>query len=366
MRAIPRLPRIPAERAAALPLTAIEAEVFRALQEDGRVAFTAVANDIGISEAQVRRTVKQLVAREVFTITAVADPRLMGLESMAWLALSVQLSQLERTAAALARMPEVDYVVITTGARHVMAEVACPGTDELLALLKRVRALPGVQRTETYPYFQLLRQQFRWTNGEDTPTVADETRGVRSAPAELDDLDRVLIGELQNDGRASFRDIGQRLGVSERAVSTRFARLADEDLVRVIAVGNPHVLGFHALAWVGVSLSEVADPDAVATAFGRIPQVSYLVSVSGRFDLMGELVCRDRDHLLATLNDRIGAIDGIETVEVFSYLRLLYRNAAGAWGAARSLAGAAEEPGRTGTRDARIAPSSQQFKRSGM
>ena len=353
MRAIPRLPRIPAERAAALPLTAIEAEVFRALQEDGRVAFTAVANDIGVSEAQVRRTVKQLVAREVFTITAVADPRLMGLESMAWLALSVQLSQLERTAAALAKMPEVDYVVITTGARHVMAEVACPGTDELLALLKRVRALPGVQRTETYPYFQVLRQQFRWTNEEEPPAVADETRGVRSAPAELDELDRVLIGELQDDGRASFRDIGQRLGVSERAVSTRFARLVDEDLVRVIAVGNPHVLGFHALAWVGVSLSEVADPDAVATAFGRIPQVSYLVSVSGRFDLMGELVCRDRDHLLATLNDRIGAIDGIETVEVFSYLRLLYRNAAGAWGAARSLAGAAEESGATGTRDAR-------------
>jgi hypothetical protein len=53
---------------------------------------------------------------------------------------------------------------------------------------------------------------------------------------------------------------------------------------------------------------------------------------------MGELVCRDRDHLLATLNDRIGAIEGVETVEVFFYLRLMYRNAAGAWGAARSRA----------------------------
>jgi Lrp/AsnC family transcriptional regulator for asnA, asnC and gidA len=326
--------------------------VFRELQEDGRVAFTTLAGQLGVSEAHVRRTVKQLIAKDVFTITAVADPRLMGLESMAWLALSVQLSELERTAAALAAMPEADYVVITTGAWHVMAEVACPGTDELLALLKRVRALPGVQRTETYPYFQLLRQQFRWTNGEEPPAVADERRGVRSAPGELDDLDRVLISALQTDGRASFRDIGQRIGISERAVSTRFTRLVDEDLVRVIAVGNPHVLGFHALAWVGMSLSEEADLDAVAKACGRIPQLSYLVSVSGRFDLMGELVCRDRDHLLATLNDGIGAIDGIESAEIFYYLRLLYRNAAGAWGAARSLAGASDDRGRTGTRDA--------------
>jgi Lrp/AsnC family transcriptional regulator for asnA, asnC and gidA len=328
----------------AVTLTPFEAAVFRALQEDGRVPFTTVAQRLDVSEANVRRAVKQLMAKDVFTITAVADPRLMGLESMAWLALSVQLSELERIAAALAAMPEIDYVVITTGAWHVMAELACPGTDELFALLKRIRSLPGVQRTETYPYFKLLRQQFRWTNGDDGPGSATdgEARGVRNAPAELDALDRVLINELQNDGRASFRDIGQRIGVSERVISTRFTRLVEEDLVRVIAVGNPHALNFQGLAWLGVTLSDIAEIDEVAAAFGQIPQLSYLVSVSGRFDLMGELVCRDRDHLLTTLNDRIGAVEGVETVEVFYYLRLLYRNTAGAWGAARSRARAVE------------------------
>ena len=132
MRAIPRFPRVPAEPPEPLPLTAFEAAVFRALQEDGRVPFTAVAQSLGVSEANVRRTVKHLIAKDVFTITAVADPRLMGLESMSWLALAVQLSELEHTATALAAMPEIDYVVITTGAWHVMAEVACRGTEELV------------------------------------------------------------------------------------------------------------------------------------------------------------------------------------------------------------------------------------------
>ena len=54
-----------------------------------------------------------------------------------------------------------------------MAEVACRGTEELFDLVKRVRALPGVQRTETYPYFKLLRQQFRWTNGGDAPVPSE-------------------------------------------------------------------------------------------------------------------------------------------------------------------------------------------------
>ena len=341
-----------------MPLTEFEAAVFRALQEDGRVAFTAVAQRLGVSEANVRRTVKQLIARDVFTITAVADPRLMGLESMAWLALAVQLSELEATAAALAEMPEIDYVVITTGAWHVMAEIACPGTDDLFALLQRVRSLPGVQRTETYPYFKLLRQQFRWTNGGDRPRSPEggEARGVRSAPAGLDALDRVLIERAAErrarvvprhraaDGRLRARDLDPLRAARRRGPGAR-------DRGRQSAcAGLPR-------ARVARRLAERRSPTSTRSpsAFGRIPQVSYLVSVSGRFDLMGELVCRDRDHLLATLNDRVGAIEGVETVEVFFYLRLLYRNAAGAWGAARSraVAGtdtAAEARGRASSR----------------
>jgi Lrp/AsnC family transcriptional regulator, regulator for asnA, asnC and gidA len=152
------------------------------------------------------------------------------------------------------------------------------------------------------------------------------------------------VAELEHDGRTSFREIGERLGVSERAVSARYARLVEQDAVRVIAVGNPHALGFRGLAWLGIRLEDGAELDDVAGRLARVPQLSYLVSVSGRFDLMGELVCRDRDHLIATLGDRIGRVEGIEAVEVFYYLRLLYRSACGAWGAARSRAFAPAGP----------------------
>ena len=323
-------------------LTGVEAAVFRALQEDGRVPFTTVAERLGVSEANVRRTVKQLAAKDVMTITAVADPRLLGLESMAWLALSVRLSQIDATAAALAALDEIDYVVITSGSSNVMAEAACPTTDDLFDLVRRVRAMPGVQGAESYPYFKLLRQQFRWIDGDEgsAPGPQAPARAVRAATGELDELDRELVFELQRDGRASFRDIGLRLGISERAVSARYARLAEQDLVRVIAVGNPQALGFDGLAFVGMTLADGADVEEVSAALGSIPQLSYLVCVSGRFDLMGELVCRDPDHLIQTLDRRLGAIDGIAGVDVFFYLRLLYRTTAGAWGAARSGTGA--------------------------
>jgi DNA-binding Lrp family transcriptional regulator len=341
-----------------VPLGGFEAAVFRALQEDGRAPYTAIAERLGVAEARVRRTVRQLMAKDIFTITAVADPRLLGLESMAWVALSVRLSQIEETAAALAELDEVGYVVITTGAWNVMAEVACPDTEACLALLKRVRRLPGVRRTETHPYFQLLHQQFRWAANDDDAlaTSAEAARGVRGASIALDPLDRALVRELEQDGRASFRDIGDRLGVSERMVSGRFTRLVAEDLVRVIAVGNPHALGLRGLAWLGITLDDAVDVDRVTAALRQIPQISYLVSASGRFDLMGELVCRDRDHLITTLGERVGGIAGIDTVEIFYYLRLLYRNPCGAWGAARARAVAPAGPVHRTDKDPHVRP----------
>lgn len=328
----------PAGRAGRSRLRPLEAAVFRALQDDGRAPFTAVAQRLGVTEASVRRTVRRLMAEDVFTITAVADPRLFGLESMAWLNLSVRPADIEATAAALAGFDEIDYVVVATGAANVMAEAACGDTHASQALVQRIRALPGVRRTETFPYFAVLHQQFQWTTGDEpgASRPARAARGVRRAPAGLEPLDRALIGELERNGRASFREIGERLGVSERAVSARFTELSERDALRVIAVGNPHALGFDGLAWLGITLEDDAHLDDVADAIAGVPQLSYLVSVSGRFDLMGELVCRDREHLLATLEEGVGRVVGIRSVETFYYLRLLYRTTCGAWGAARA------------------------------
>ena len=319
-------------------LTALDSALFAELQRDGRVPFTALAERLGVSEAHVRRRVRVLTRADVFSIAAVADPRVLGLQSMAWIALAVRHSRAVAVAETLVELPEVDYVVVTSGAANVMAEVACPSPADLYRLLLRLRAIPGVQRTETFVYLNLFRQQFQWTLFDaDRPTEPSPT-GVRGAGPELDAVDATIIRELQVDGRASFRDLAKRIGVSERVVSARFARLVEDDVLQVIAVGNPESLGFTAMAWLGITVTEGADYEETAAALGRVRGIDYVVVPSGRYDLMAELVARDRDELLGILEDEIGAIEGIRNVETFVYLRLLYRSTAGAWGAARSLA----------------------------
>jgi DNA-binding Lrp family transcriptional regulator len=319
------------------PLGELDAAIFAELQRDGRVAFTALAERLGVSEAYVRRRVKRLSEADVLSITAVADPALLGLEEMAWIGLVVAPARLRAVTRALVELPEVDYVVVCSGEFNVMAEVTCPSSRELYRLLLELRRIDGVRRTETFVYLDLVRQQFRWPVGEGDPRPERTDGSARTGrPEPLGALDVSIIRELERDGRASFRDIGQRLGVSERVVSRRFTDLTSRGVLQVIAVGNPVNLGFTEMAWLGITLAERAELEEVSVALTEIGAIDYVVVTAGRFDVMAEAVCRDRAELLRMLERDVGGIQGIANIEAFLYLELLYKSSAGAWGASRA------------------------------
>lgn len=312
--------------------------IFAELQRDGRLPFTALAERIGTSEANVRRRVRALTERDVFSVTAVADPRVLGLDHMAWVGLVVRPGEMASVAEALVEMTEVDYVVLSSGVFGVMAEVACASATSFYELVARIRRLPGVRRSETFPYLRLVHQRFQWTAPTD-PGV--RWTGVPGTPAGRDGLsetDVAIVRELEHDGRASFRDIASRIGESERLVSRRVTQMVEEGVVRVIAVGNPLTLGFSTMAWLGIVVDPHADAEAVLERLSAIRAIDYVVVVAGRFDVMAEIVCRSGDELVAALGEEIGAIDGIASVETSLYLRLLYTSTAGAWGVGRSMA----------------------------
>jgi Lrp/AsnC family transcriptional regulator for asnA, asnC and gidA len=319
-------------------LTALDLDIFRELQRDGRTPFVAIADRLGVSEAHVRRRTARLTHAQVFSITAVADPKVFGVDCMAWLGIRAHESHATPVAEALVAQPEIDYVVQTAGAYNVMAEAACRSSAELYQLLRRIRGMQGVQRTETFVYLNLLRQQFQWS-------LDGARRGVHaSGDFQLEPLDIELVSDLQRDGRASFRDIARRLHVSERTVSARVTRMMDANLLQIIAVGNPLTLGFSSMAWLGIRVAEGATLEDAATALADVPGIDYVVLPTGRYDLMAELVCADQTELLETLERGVGAIPGIAHVETFLYLRLLYASAVGAWGASRSLAIGRSDP----------------------
>jgi Lrp/AsnC family transcriptional regulator for asnA, asnC and gidA len=137
----------------------------------------------------------------------------------------------------------------------------------------------------------------------------------------LDDANRAIIEQLQNDGRRSYAAIATAVGLSEAAVRQRVQRLLDAGVMQIAAVTDPLQLGFARQAMIGVRAD--GDLGDVADKLAALPEIDYVVVTAGSFDLLVEAVCNDDDHLLALLNNSIRAVPGVRDSETFVYLKLV-------------------------------------------
>lgn len=133
----------------------------------------------------------------------------------------------------------------------------------------------------------------------------------------LDPIDRQLVEALQKDGRASYADLSELVGLSPAATRLRVQRLLDAGVVQVVGVTDPLALGYPVMAALGVGVERnVRD---VADRIAAIDGVIYVVFTSGSFDLLVEVVCEDSSRLLHVIHDEIRSIPDVRSVESFTY-----------------------------------------------
>ena len=117
------------------------------LRNDGRMPYRAIAEIVGLSEAAVRQRVNRLVNDKVCQITAVMDPKALGLNAVASVGMKVDGDFVE-VADKLALIKQVEYVILTAGLFDLMAELVCRDYDELLSVLRQIRNIPEIKSTE--------------------------------------------------------------------------------------------------------------------------------------------------------------------------------------------------------------------------
>ncbi len=144
----------------------------------------------------------------------------------------------------------------------------------------------------------------------------------------LDDANKVIVDQLQRDGRMSYAAIGKVVGLSEAAVRSRVQRLVDAGMIQIIAVTNPVEMGFARQAMIGIKVS--GPPEPVAEALEALDAVDYVVITAGSYDILAEIVCESDSHLRRLISQDIRTIPGVLTTETFMYLEL--RKQTYSWG----------------------------------
>jgi DNA-binding Lrp family transcriptional regulator len=306
-------------------LSSSDRALIRLLQEDGRRSFAQLAEDLGVAKKTVRRRLQELEMRGVVRITTIGDPYLMGYRVIAQVGVYVDSSRsVTAVAEQLAAGPRAFYVTVVTGRYNILVEVSCIDHADLLQTVERdIQSVHGVRAYEIHPYLRLYYQNpsFEASRGDKRDLTA-------AAPEHLDfdHVDREIISRLNQDGRMPYQTIARALGISDSQVRQRVRRMTSAGALRIMALTIPEGLGFNFVALIGVTTVPGANVQNVAARFAGLHAVIYVAITAGRYQLHVEVVCTDEGDFLRLLDSELRGLDGVASLEPWTYLRLYYRS----------------------------------------
>jgi Lrp/AsnC family transcriptional regulator for asnA, asnC and gidA len=144
------------------------------------------------------------------------------------------------------------------------------------------------------------------------------TRPPSEPPTGLDELDRRILLELQEDGRRSYRDIGARVGVSAGTARTRALQLMADGTIEIVAHPDPWKLGFEFFALVGIHLNDGdVDVEEVADLLVAREEITYVALATTGYDILVEIAMEDARAFGHYKNDVLTKLPGVGSVEAF-------------------------------------------------
>ena len=135
--------------------------------------------------------------------------------------------------------------------------------------------------------------------------------------AKVDDLDLRLLSELKNDGSISIPLLAKKLDINASVLYSRIKRLIKKNMIKKYTIDIDETqLGFGVKAYVGINRDPKFKTE-IHQYLLQIPEIDRIIEVTGRFDLLVDILSKDLDQLHSIVVDKIGKIDGIQNTETF-------------------------------------------------
>jgi DNA-binding Lrp family transcriptional regulator len=153
-------------------------------------------------------------------------------------------------------------------------------------------------------------------------------RGVAGPKAatrpRLDELDRRLLLELQDNARVSSAELARRFDLSGPGLQKRLRRLEQQGVIRRYAtLVSREAVGLDLLCFVHVMLAHHRPnslkqfPDRVR----RLPEVLECHYLTGEVDYLLKVVVANHDHLERFLFEKLMKVDGVDRIRTSIVLK---------------------------------------------
>ncbi|HSA93769.1 MAG TPA: Lrp/AsnC family transcriptional regulator [Terriglobales bacterium] len=139
-----------------------------------------------------------------------------------------------------------------------------------------------------------------------------------------DRLDRKAVRLLMRQGRASWAQVAEHLGLSAPAAAERVRRLEKQGVIRgYAALIRPESVGLLLNAFVMVTLERPQHRARFLRYIERLPEVSECHHIAGEDDYLLKVRCRNPAHLDEVINQKIKGVPGVTRTRTTIVLRTM-------------------------------------------
>jgi len=133
---------------------------------------------------------------------------------------------------------------------------------------------------------------------------------------ELDNLDREILSQLQQNSRKPFQEIARELNVSGGTVHVRVNKLKDIGVItgsKIIV--DPLKLGYDVTAYIGINLHNAGDYKIVINTLKQLPEVVESHYTTGSYSLFIKVLAKSTHGLHDFLIEKLQKITEIQSTE---------------------------------------------------
>ncbi len=142
----------------------------------------------------------------------------------------------------------------------------------------------------------------------------------KSNAVDLDDFDRKILAILRQDGRITFTDLAQHVGLSKTPCQQRVRRLVDKGVITgFAAIVDPAKVGLDHVAFAEVKLSDTREAalKQFNAAVRAIPEVEECHMIASSFDYLLKVRTVDIRRYRIVLGEKISSLPHVASTSTF-------------------------------------------------
>jgi len=137
-----------------------------------------------------------------------------------------------------------------------------------------------------------------------------------------DALDKRLIAALTEDGQISAGKLAEDMGVTGPTVRSRLRSLLESGICRISALVDPFMASGLTVALVGITLNSHEQLGLKMDRIAELPDVSWAAVVTGRYDIIAEVVLTESmADLFRFMDEDLASVGGIASSESFVVMK---------------------------------------------